>query len=67
MQVVNSSTIESIDYLDSRHTLVISFKRSGKYEYFNVPKYIYDALITAPSKGIYLNKYIKGKYIVEKA
>ena len=66
MERIQSSTIKAIEYLDDEATLVVEFIRSGTYEYFDVPKSVYMALMTAPSKGVYLSKYIKDKYIHEK-
>lgn len=66
MNTIQSSTIKSIDYIESENTLIVEFKRSGTYEYFDVPKSVYMALLTAPSKGVYLSKYIKDKFVHEK-
>ena len=66
MKTIESSTIKEIDYIESENTLIVEFKRSGTYEYFDVPRSVYMALMTAPSKGLYLSKYIKNSFLFEK-
>lgn len=61
---VNSSNINSIGYDESSSVLEVEF-RSGLYQYFDVPAYIYDELMSADSHGVYLNANIKGKFNYE--
>lgn len=60
MPNVRSSAIARIEW--SNGTLSIWFHESGRYDYFNVPKHVYDAFLAAPSKGEYFNAYIKDRY-----
>lgn len=58
---VGSHNLEEAGYDEKRHILHIQF-RNGLYEYYDVPKNIYDGLITASSANKYFHEYIKGKY-----
>lgn len=51
------------DYRSGKNILGVRFKASGRvYHYFGVPSAIYLALMHAPSKGKYYNKFIKNRY-----
>ncbi|PWV47639.1 KTSC domain-containing protein [Chitinophaga sp. S165] len=47
-------------------TLRVIFVSGLIYDYKNVPEEVYQAMKTSFSKGIYLNKHIKGHYEYEK-
>ena len=59
---VNSSNVAEVGYDDVSQTLEILFRNSGLYQYFEVPRREYEALMAAPSLGEYLNRNIKGTY-----
>lgn len=59
---VESSNIESIGYDENSQTLEIEFLNGGTYQYFDVPKTIYDGLMAASSHGEYLAANIKGSF-----
>ena len=61
-----SSVIAGIEYDSLSHTLRITYVSGRMYDYKNVPESVYAAMGSALSKGIFLNKYIKGKYKFEK-
>jgi predicted nuclease of predicted toxin-antitoxin system len=64
---VESSAISTILYDHKSQTLDIEFKSSGEtYRYFDVPNDKYQGLLTAASKGAYLNSEIKPKYRTRK-
>lgn len=65
-QAVSSSNIASIGYDDSTQVLEVEFLNGAIYQYFNVPSVVHDALMAAPSHGVYLNTYIKGQYQFQK-
>lgn len=45
--------------------LDIRYRKSGKvYRYHGVEKVTYNALLTAPSRGVYINTVIKPNYSV---
>jgi hypothetical protein len=60
MPLVSSSAINRIEWFAG--TLSIWFIESGRYDYFNVPKSIYDLFLQAASKGQFYNDYIRNKY-----
>lgn len=63
---VSSSNIESIGYDLDSSILEIAFLNSGIYEYYSVPEFIYDGIMSASSKGSYFHQNIKGKYQYKK-
>lgn len=63
---VSSSNIHSIGYDHASNMLEIKFNSSGIYQYYNVPKFVYDELIYANSHGKYFDKNIKTKYQYKK-
>jgi predicted nuclease of predicted toxin-antitoxin system len=65
--LVDSSAISAISYDPKSQTLDVEFKSSGEiYRYFDVPNDEYQGLLTAASKGAYLNSEIKPKYRTRK-
>ena len=54
---VSSSNIAAIGYEGS--TLYVEFSNGSLYEYYNVPRSLYDGLMSASSHGEYLDAYIK--------
>lgn len=65
MTSVNSSNLVAVGYEPQSQTLRIQFN-SGLYDYYNVPKLIYDGLMSAPSHGQYHAKYIKNSFNYKK-
>lgn len=61
-QAVSSSNIAAIGYDVNSQTLEIEFLNGGVYQYFDVPKHVYDDLMGAGSHGQYLAQNIKGIY-----
>jgi hypothetical protein len=60
---VTSSNIASIGYDQSEQVLEVEFNSNSVYQYFNVPKSVFDALMKASSHGSYFNSNIKnGNY-----
>ncbi len=57
-----SSFINEFSYDPKTQTLTIEFDSGSVYEYFKVPPSVKEDLDNAPSKGQYLNKFIKGKF-----
>lgn len=62
---VISSNVLSIGYEEATETLEVEFKR-GVYQYYNVPKPIFDELMRSESIGRYVNVYIKPAYAYAK-
>lgn len=59
---VQSSNIKAIGYNPSSCILEIEFKKSGVYQYKDVPKDVYQDFINATSHGSYFHRHIKGRY-----
>jgi hypothetical protein len=57
---VESSNLRSVGYEDN--ILEIEFQDGGVYQYFDVPKPIYDGLIQAESPGKYFWANIRGAF-----
>lgn len=64
--VVQSSNILSIGYDERSRVLEIEFKKSGIYQYSDVPSSVYSVLMSAPSKGTYFDHNIKKVYAYQK-
>jgi len=59
---VSSSNLVSIGYEPESETLEVEFKTSGVYQYFNVPMFMHERLMTADSVGKFFNAEIKNAY-----
>ena len=63
MPYVNSTAIQWADYNPKTRRMQITFRESGKtYDFCDVPQHVYDGFMTASSKGVYFNDYIKDRY-----
>ena len=62
-QAVSSSSLASVGYNPVSETLEVEFLKTGKvYEYYNVPQFMFDRLMAAPSQGVFFNAEIKNAY-----
>jgi hypothetical protein len=61
-QIVISSELHSVRYDDATNVLEVEFRTGGVYQYFGVPRELYDALMAAESKGRFFNAIIKPRY-----
>jgi len=59
---VVSSNISAIGYDPATETLEVEFLSGAVYQYYGVPQYLHDEIMKAPSKGQFLNMYIKNSY-----
>ena len=59
---VESTCIRSVGYSEPAHVLEIEFTSGAVYRYLGVLPEVHGALMTAASKGAYLNRTIKGRY-----
>lgn len=59
---VASSNIASVGYDSATETLEIEFTNGSIYQYYNVPQALYEQFAAAPSKGQFLNMYIRNAY-----
>lgn len=56
---VQSSNISSVGYDPATSALEIEFHHGGVYQYYGVPRQVYEGLMAAESKGSYFHHYIK--------
>jgi hypothetical protein len=49
-------------YDAATETLEVEFSSGTIYQYYNVGQAMYEQLVSAPSKGQFLNVYIKNAY-----
>jgi hypothetical protein len=62
-QSVSSSNIASVGYEEASETLEVEFLKTGKvYQYYNVPKFMYERLMESPSLGQFFNLEIRNAY-----
>jgi lysyl-tRNA synthetase class 2 len=59
---VDSSAIARIEYDAIAHKLEVMFTTGRVYEYYRVPRSLYDEFIAAPSKGQFFNAYIRDRF-----
>ena len=58
---VESSTLATVAYDESRKQLQLEFCSQAVYLYFGVPLAVHQALLGAPSKGKCFNQTIRGR------
>ncbi|HEY1473308.1 MAG TPA: KTSC domain-containing protein [Pseudolabrys sp.] len=59
---VASSNISSIGYDEPSETLEVEFVNGSIYQYYNVNAGLFEQFQKAPSKGQFLNAYIRNAY-----
>jgi hypothetical protein len=59
---VASTNVTSIGYDPNSETLELEFQNGIVYQYYNVPPSIYEALMSAPSKGQFINSQVKDRF-----
>ena len=59
---VNSSNLAAIGYDEASETLEVEFRNTGLYAYYNVPPFMHERLMAAPSVGAFFNTEIKHAY-----
>ena len=57
-----SSMIDRVSFDEEASTLCVSFRQTGKYVYYEVPRGLFDALCKATSVGTFFNEQIKGRF-----
>lgn len=57
-----SSNIARFGYDDATQVLFVEFKNGSVYHYFDVLESVFEQMKTAPSKGQFLARNIKGAY-----
>ena len=59
---VESTTLSTVAYDEARELLRLKFCSRAIYDYLGVPSTVHEALLCAPSKGGYFNRFIRGQY-----
>ena len=60
--VASSSTVRTIGYDPQSQTLEVEFLSGWVYQYYGVPDHFHEQMMKAPSKGRFLNMYIRENY-----
>lgn len=67
MIAVKSSNLKAVGYDEEKRILYVDFLNGAKYQYFDVPRFLFEELLKADSKGSYLDRRIKkGHYKYQK-
>ncbi|WP_366523776.1 KTSC domain-containing protein [Nevskia ramosa] len=59
---VDSSAIKAVGYDPITSRMTIAFIQGHAYDFCRVPRYIFEGLLTASSKGSYYNDHIRDRY-----
>ena len=59
---VASSKVAAIGYDRPTQTLEVEFVKGSVYQYYGVPEDLYGKIMREPSKGRFLNTYIRDSY-----
>lgn len=59
---VESATLRTVAYDESSQQLHLEFRDGATYIYFDVPGFVYRALVGAPSKGQYFNMRVRNHF-----
>ena len=57
-----SSTMSGFGYDEQSQILTVEFKNGGRYNYFDVPRDLFDRMVAADSRGQFLTQNVKGMY-----
>ena len=63
---VESTTLSTVAYDAAGQVLWLRFRSHAIYCYFGVPAAVHTALLDAPSKGTYFNRYIRDRFPYER-
>ena len=62
MPAVTSSAIQRIHHDDARQRLSVWFESGERYDYADVTRDVYEAFVTADSKGRFFAEQIRDRY-----
>ena len=62
LRPVDSSCVARVGYDPDAEEVYVEFHNSGLYAYRGVPARVYEAFVTAESKGTFVNEEIKPRY-----
>lgn len=61
---LTSAAIERAEYHDATRTMLLAFRSGGAYLYHDVPRHVYEALVTSASPGRAFHARVDGRYAV---
>ena len=59
---VTSSSIASAGYSAEESTVEIEYRNGSVYQYFAVPRGVFESLLGAESKGTFVARRLRGRY-----
>jgi hypothetical protein len=62
MTPVRSSTVESVGWDADAQELVVEFKNGSRYVYPDAGQATYQDLLSSPSPGSYINRWLKNSH-----
>ncbi len=62
---VRSTSVRSIGFDPECNVLEVEFHNRRVYQFFGVPRSVYESLMTAESKGRYVSKHIVPRFRAE--
>lgn len=65
-QRVSSSSVVSVGYDGPSQSLELEFAGGAVYRYRRVPRLVYDELLRAPSKGRFVNAFVRDTFAYSK-
>lgn len=63
---VESSAISSVGYDPGLEVLEVEFRSGAVYDYFDVPRPVYESLMKASSKGRFVSRRIRDRFRFER-
>ena len=66
LEQVASSCLTNVGYDFDARVLMLGFQHGGVYRYSDVPPFVYEGLMNAPSLGRYFQRYVRGSYPFER-
>lgn len=62
----DSKMVEKVEYNEATELLIVQYKGGKRYSYSNVPREVYDQLVSATSTGTFISSIIKPNYTCQK-
>jgi len=59
---IASTNVASIGYDEQAAILEVEFVKGGIYQYFGIPRDLYEEFLASPSKGAFINTRIRGVF-----
>ena len=59
---VDSTAIQTAEYEYDSYRLKLTYQNGSAYDYFKVPKFVFEGLRSSKSKGKFINNYILRQY-----